>query len=85
MTSPNHVNPGCDVTVDPRPPIDDSFRERKTPWNQNDEPLFTYDQVTDAICFFHANGRAPTLSEMLSRSGHAFMTLTKAEKKEERR
>jgi len=24
-----HVNPGCDVTVDPRPPIDDSFRSKK--------------------------------------------------------
>lgn len=65
-TNHTHVNPGCDVTVDPRPPIDDSFRERKMhPHNQNDEPLFTYDQVTDAICFFHANGRPPTISEML--------------------
>lgn len=29
-----HVNPGCDVTVDPRPPIDDSFRSRKKPVNE---------------------------------------------------
>jgi len=32
--------------------------------NQNDDPLFTYDQVTDAIAFFHANARVPTLAEM---------------------
>ena len=38
--------------------------QREQSRNQNDEPLFTYDQVTTAICFFHANGRAPTLNEM---------------------
>lgn len=35
--------------------------------NQNDEAVFTYDEVTDAICFFHANKRVPTISEMRGR------------------
>lgn len=33
-----HVNPGCDVTVDPRQPIDDSFRER----NMKQKPLLVF-------------------------------------------
>ena len=32
--------------------------------------LYTYEQVTWAICFFHANGRVPTEEEILIENGH---------------
>ena len=47
----NHVNPGCDVTVDPRPPIDDSFRSTtKTPTDQIKENFEPW-ELLDMMCW----------------------------------
>lgn len=45
-----HVNPGCDVTVDPRPPIDDSFRSIAKTTNQIKENFEPW-ELLDMLCW----------------------------------